>query len=102
MDGLWRQIDGYCERLGPHYWAEPINAVTNAAFVLAALIMWRRSAGLPLGRALAAVLGVIGVGSYLFHTHAQVWAAIVDVLPIRRLLSMCCRSSATSCFISLR
>ncbi len=79
---LWREIDGYCERLGPGYWAEPVNALSNAAFVLVALIMWQRSAGEPLARVLSAVLGVIGLGSYLFHTHAQVWSAILDVLPI--------------------
>ena len=79
---LLREIDGYCERLGPGYWAEPVNAVTNAAFVIAAIWMWRRSAGVPLARGLAAVLFAIGVGSYLFHTHAQVWAAIADVAPI--------------------
>ena len=79
---LLREIDGYCERLGPGYWAEPVNAVTNAAFVIAAIWMWRRSAGVPLARVLAAVLFAIGVGSYLFHTHAQVWAAIADVAPI--------------------
>ncbi|MEM7632639.1 MAG: ceramidase domain-containing protein [Pseudomonadota bacterium] len=79
---MLREIDGYCERLGPGYWAEPVNAVTNAAFVLAALWMWRRSAGVPMARALAVVLFAIGVGSYLFHTHAQVWAAIADVVPI--------------------
>src|SRR6056297_761416 len=79
-----RQIDGYCERLDPGYWAEPINAVTNAAFVLAALIMWRRlgDAPLPLARVLVAILAAIGLGSFLFHTHAQVWSALADVLPI--------------------
>ncbi|WP_299743118.1 ceramidase domain-containing protein [uncultured Tateyamaria sp.] len=79
---LLRQIDGYCERLGPEYWAEPLNAVTNAAFVVVALWMWRRSAGVPMARALSVILGLIGVGSYLFHTHAQVWSAIADVAPI--------------------
>ena len=79
---LLREIDGYCERLDATYWAEPGNAVTNAAFVLAAIWMWRRSGGVPLARALAAILFAIGVGSYLFHTHAQVWAAIADVVPI--------------------
>lgn len=77
-----RQIDAYCERLGPDYWAEPINAVTNLAFILAALVMWRRCEGMPLARALCVVLGLIGAGSYLFHTHAQVWAALADVAPI--------------------
>ncbi len=79
-----REIDGYCERLDPGYWAEPINAVTNAGFLIAAFIMWRRvrGQGLPLAMALVAILALIGVGSYLFHTHARVWAAIVDVVPI--------------------
>ena len=75
-----RSIDGYCERLGPGYWAEPVNAITNAAFLIAAFVMWRRTrgAGLPLADALVVILAGIGVGSFLFHTHAQVWAAFAD------------------------
>lgn len=76
------EIDGYCERLTPAYWAEPVNALTNLAFVLVALVMWQRSAGLPRARGLAVILGLIGFGSFLFHTHGQVWAAIADVTPI--------------------
>ncbi|KHQ51964.1 MULTISPECIES: ceramidase domain-containing protein [Mameliella] len=75
-----RAVDGYCERLGPEFWAEPVNAVTNAAFVLAALVMWRRTFGL--GRVLCAILAAIGIGSFLFHTFAQPWAGLADVLPI--------------------
>ena len=76
-------IDAYCERTDPSFWAEPINAVTNLAFVVAGLLMWRRCAGLPLtGRILAAVLVAIGIGSFLFHTFAQPWAGLADVLPI--------------------
>lgn len=75
---LTRSLDIYCERLGPEYWAEPLNAVTNAAFLIAAAVMWRRTAGLPLGRALCVILAAIGVGSYLWHTHGQVWAVILD------------------------
>lgn len=77
----WReQVDGYCERLDPGFWAEPINALTNGAFVLAALLLWPRvGAG---GRMLCAVLAAIGLGSFLFHTFAEVWAGLADVLPI--------------------
>ncbi len=81
----WTQhIDGYCERLSPAYWAEPINAVTNAAFLISAFIMWRRMRGQkgPLAYILIALLATIGIGSYLFHTHAKVWAAMADVMPI--------------------
>ncbi len=77
-----RAIDAYCERTDASYWSEPINAVTNLAFILVAVIMWRKSAGLSGGRWLSAVLFAIGVGSYLFHTHAVAWAAILDVIPI--------------------
>lgn len=75
-----RQLDGYCERMGPGYWAEPVNAVTNAAFVIAALWLWPRTRGVE--RVLAAILFAIGIGSYLFHTHATVWAAVSDTTPI--------------------
>ncbi len=83
MDWM-REIDGYCERMSPAYWAEPINAVTNTAFLIAALVMWRRvrGQGMPLAMALVAVLTLIGIGSFLFHTHAQVWAALADTTPI--------------------
>lgn len=80
------QINSYCERLDASYWSEPINALTNLAFVIAAAVMWPRvaqmGAGRGLGRALVIVLAVIGLGSWLFHTHAQVWSALADVVPI--------------------
>lgn len=81
----WMQaIDAYCERTDASYWAEPVNAVTNAAFLIAAWIMWRRvrGQGMPLAVALCAVLAAIGVGSFLFHTHATAWSATADVVPI--------------------
>lgn len=84
MEDLMHPIDGYCERTDPGYWSEPVNAVTNLAFLIAAVILWRRVSGrdLPLAQALCLVLGMIGIGSYLFHTQAVVWTAIADVVPI--------------------
>ena len=79
---LTQHVDGYCERLDPSFWSEPINAITNAAFLIAAIYMWRRSDGLMLAKLLCIVLFAIGVGSFLFHTFAQTWAGIADVLPI--------------------
>ncbi len=77
-----RAVDNYCERMGPEYWAEPINAVTNAAFLVAAFVMWRRTQGITMARALCLILAAIGIGSFLFHTHAQSWAGLADVVPI--------------------
>ena len=79
---LSKPIDIYCERLDIGIWAEPINAVTNAVFILAAIFMWLRCKNLVEGRILSFILFSIGCGSFLFHTFAQTWAAILDVTAI--------------------
>jgi hypothetical protein len=71
-------IDAYCERTDPGYWADPVNALTKLAFLVAAAVMWRRTSGIPLARALCVVLGLIGVSSYLWHTHARAWSVAAD------------------------
>ncbi len=83
MDWTAQSI-AYCERTDFTYWSEPINAITNASFLIAAAIMAYRLRGqrLPLAWALVAVLAAIGIGSYLWHTHATRWAGTMDVLPI--------------------
>jgi hypothetical protein len=76
------QIDIYCERIDASYWSEPLNAVTNLAFIIAALVMWRRTGGMAAARLLCAILFAIGIGSYLFHTEATQWASAADTTPI--------------------
>lgn len=84
------KILSYCERGGnPSFWAEPANAVSNAAFILAAL-----TAAVQLARRernegprteewlLIMIVVAIGIGSFLFHTLATRWASIADVAPI--------------------
>lgn len=75
-------VDAYCERIATDLWAEPVNAATNLAFVIAAAIMWRRGRGAPFARPLAAILFAIGIGSGLFHTFATRWAGLADTAPI--------------------
>ena len=80
---MWtEQIIAYCERTDFGLWAEPVNAITNGAFLIAAALVWPRTRGVPLARAMAVVLAVIGLGSFLWHTHATRWAGLADVLPI--------------------
>lgn len=79
-------IDAYCERTSPAFWAEPLNAVTNAAFLIAAWAAWRwAEPGArrdPWYAAFVGLVATIGVGSFLFHTFAQRWAGLADVVPI--------------------
>ncbi len=85
---LCRAVDHYCERTGDAWNAEPINAVTNVAFLIAGWAAWRladRRSALDGDRLLAAVIAVIpvvGFGSFTFHTLATRWAEWVDVIPI--------------------
>jgi hypothetical protein len=84
MEGLTRHIDGYCERVDFTYWSEPLNAVSNVAFLIAAFVMWQRVRGqrLVFAEILCALAALIGIGSWLLHTHATIWGAIADTVPI--------------------
>ena len=78
-------VDIYCERVGPAFWAEPINAVSNAAFIIAALIAAytaRRHDTPLITWVLIVMAALIGIGSFLFHTYATVWAGFADTVPI--------------------
>lgn len=79
-------VDIYCERVDPSFWAEPLNAVSNAAFIIAALwaAITARQRGItkPAIWILIVLAFCIGVGSFLFHTFAQTWAGFADTLPI--------------------
>jgi len=78
-------IDAYCERSGPGLWAEPLNALSNAAFIIAAIWAARaasRRGVEPVIWVLIALVFVIGLGSLAFHTFANQWSALADVLPI--------------------
>jgi hypothetical protein len=81
---LTRSVDIYCERTDASLWAEPANAVTNLAFLVAAALIaraWRKAGPVPAdARMLAALVALIGLGSFLFHTLATVWAGWLDVI----------------------
>jgi hypothetical protein len=81
-----RPVDFYCERTDPSFWAEPVNAISNVAFLIAAVVafaQWRRA-----GRsdwpvlALIALTAIIGIGSFIFHTVATSGAILFDTIPI--------------------
>ena len=79
-------IDAYCERVDPSFWAEPVNAFTNFAFLLAAGVAFRAARREdridPAIGLLVALMVAIGIGSFLFHTVATRWAALADTTPI--------------------
>jgi len=91
MLDIYRQIDEYCERIDFTFWSEPLNAVTNFAIVIAALVSLRLyhkmfplhgSHHRPEVLTLIGLVICIGIGSFLYHTLATYWAGLLDVLPI--------------------
>lgn len=84
---LCRTVDAYCERTSEAFDAEPLNAITNIFMLVAAwaLVRLQRrhpnrdAAGLITAMIVAIVAG--GIGAFLFHTTATVWAVILDMAP---------------------
>lgn len=83
---LLEYIDLYCERTAPGFWNEPINALSNLSFLLAAGIAFygyrRAGARGVMEPVLIALAACIGIGSFLFHTYANGVTELLDVVPI--------------------
>jgi hypothetical protein len=85
---MWRadMMDVYCERIGPGLLAEPLNALSNISFLLAAWAAWvlaKRSGALSAGvRVLIALAASVGIGSILWHTYPVSLTLILDIVPI--------------------
>jgi hypothetical protein len=79
-------MDVYCERVGPGLLAEPLNAVSNISFLLAAWAAWvlaKRTGALSAGvRVLIVLAALVGIGSFLWHTYPTSLTLILDIVPI--------------------
>ena len=101
---LGRPVDIYCERTSGALDAEPLNALSNAAFFIAAWAAWRLQQRRPNAafggaiRALCIIIAVVGAGSLTFHTIATRWAEWVDVVPILIFMIVYCWLILTAFF----
>ncbi len=76
----------YCERQGPGVFAEPVNAITNAAFLIAGLLALREiqkhTEVSPGTQALPWMLAIVAVGSALYHTIRNPYTLVIDAVPL--------------------
>ena len=90
FEKLLSPIDVYCERTSALYWAEPVNALTNLVFILVGcyflLVIKKQELKSKSLKFLSVNTIVVGVGSFLFHTHANFWSMWFDILPILVLI----------------
>ena len=80
MNTWLNSVDIYCERLDASFWAEPINAISNLSFIVAAFFLWRLRT--PHSTLMAVLVILIGLGSFSFHTFANRLTGLLDVLAI--------------------
>jgi hypothetical protein len=96
-------LDSYCERAGQAgALAEPLNLVTNIAFVVAAFALWRLWRTTP-GHSfrrewdvllLSALLAIIGLGSAAWHYVPNRYSLLMDVIPIGLFMNVYLLSGA--------
>jgi len=97
-------VDHYCERTSAAFDAEPVNALTNLAFLVGALLAWRlagkqeRREHRRLIGGLIITMAVVGLGSMLFHTVGTRWAEWGDVIPILVFMLLYLWLVLTACF----
>ena len=94
---IYNYLDNYCERAGGGaLFAEPLNLLTNLAFLIAAWYAYRRFKDAPSCNwrngwnilLLIIILASIGIGSGLWHLIPQRWTMLADVLPILLFINL--------------
>ena len=81
-------IDIYCERTGSEFWSEPVNALSNFAFIFSAIILtvyilkYRSNKDNFIQWIFVLLIYLIGLGSFSFHTFANSLSLFADVVPI--------------------
>jgi hypothetical protein len=79
-------MDVYCERVGLGFFAEPLNAITNVSFLIAAWLAWMlasRTGTLSTAMKVLITLGAAtGIGSILWHTMPNSLTFWLDIIPI--------------------
>ena len=89
-------LDHYCERIAPGLWGEPFNLLSNLAFFIAAVVVWRIYLKQYNNitdhfwdiKLLIALFFAIGIGSGLWHIFATSWSLKADTIPILLFINL--------------
>lgn len=86
MGWLFESVDIYCERVSPDAWNEPINTVTNIAFLVAVGYLCElykeQNRKDHESCMLILLIGLVGIGSFAFHIYGNNLTLLMDVVPI--------------------
>ena len=70
----------YCERTTDSFLSEPLNSLTNMAFLLAALLIYKKFRNHIYVNIFSLSIFCIGIGSLLFHSIPSKITGLIDIL----------------------
>ena len=80
-------IGYYCGRFSPGFWGEPLNQLSNLAFIAGAAYawsIWRRDTSRPRSEGFLFLSATaIGIGSLVFHGEPSPTTLLADLVPIQ-------------------
>lgn len=79
-------IPVYCEHSNLEFLAEPLNAISNIAFIFAGIGIYRLliKSGIQKVeyKAILILIFLIGIGSFLWHATRNLYTMLLDVVPV--------------------
>ncbi len=93
---MFEILDKYCERITPNLWGEPLNAVSNLAFIIAGFYLTRLLHSCKPRQnhqvwdifMLIGLIFLIGMGSFAWHLTAETWALFADIIPVLLFINL--------------
>ena len=76
----------YCERTAQGLLSEPLNSITNLAFIIISILILKRYRGEKYSVIFGSLIGLIGIGSFLFHTIPTKMTGLLDIIAILLLI----------------
>ena len=70
----------YCERTTDSFLSEPLNSITNLAFLIVAIFIYKKYRDQIYVNVFSFSIFFIGIGSFLFHTIPSKITGLVDIL----------------------
>ena len=72
----------YCERTTDSFLSEPLNSITNLAFLIVAIFIYKKYRDQIYVNVFSFSIFFIGIGSFLFHLKPNLITLYSDIIPI--------------------
>ena len=86
MIDIFSKFPQYCESATNFWLHEPLNAITNLAFIIGAYYLFKlikkEKLSMPLGLILLSLMIILGLGSLAWHSYRSLPTLLLDEIPI--------------------